>query len=193
MIDGLSFNEEKHEYYYKGKKVPGVTGTINKAGLSDYSMVDPVILEKSIEYGNAVHTLTELHDQDNLSIDSVDPLLLPCLDQYMKFLNDYKVEIIEIEKIIFDPILFYAGKLDRVARIMGRLAIYDVKTGAKMKSHQIQTSAYKEAYIKDKRVACDRYTLYLKEDSYKLRINANRNDFQVFKAALVIGRYLTGC
>lgn len=51
------FNEEQHTYWLGDKRLISVTRLLKKHGLStDYSAVNPDVLEKAAKKGTAVHS-----------------------------------------------------------------------------------------------------------------------------------------
>lgn len=195
-IKELLFDETTHTYRYDGQLVPGVTSVLEGVGLSDFSMVPPDILEQAKAFGTEVHRITEKLDRNEDIPTGISEASGLYLCHYIKFLNDLDVEIIDIEKRVFCEKFLYAGTLDRIA-VLKKLSLqpvlFDIKTGQKSISHQVQTAAYEYAYKTDKRQKMDRYTLYLSEDGYKLsEAHASRKDFDVFLAALSVHNFKKG-
>lgn len=195
-IDGLTFDEATHTYRYNGNLVPGVTTVLNNVGISDFSMVHPDVLSQAQAFGKEVHAATEFVDRDLPVPGNISDAAGLYLCHYIQFLSDLDVKIIEVEKRIFCKKYLYAGTLDRVAvikKISDQPVIFDIKTGQKGISHQVQTAAYEYAYKTDKRQNMDRYTLYLSNDGYKIsEAHTGRQDFDVFLAALSIYNYKQG-
>lgn len=189
-IKELLFDETTHTYRYDGKLVPGVTSVLEGVGLSDFSMVPPDILAQAKEFGNEVHRITEKLDRNEDIPTGISEASGLYLCHYIKFLNDFEVEIVEIERRVFCEKYLYAGTLDRIAvlkKLSDQPVLFDIKTGQKSISHQVQTAAYEYAYKTDKRQKMDRYTLYLSEDGYKLsEAHTSRKDFDVFLSALSV-------
>jgi|10_taG_2_1085330.scaffolds.fasta_scaffold99388_2 hypothetical protein len=192
-IDGLVFDEETHTYRYEGQLVPGVTTVLEGVGISDFSMVPPNVLAQAQSFGTEVHNATEIFDRGEAIPDSISEATERYLCHYISFLRDFEVKFIEIEKKVFCKKYLYAGTLDRIAtlkKISNRPVLYDIKTGQKSISHQIQTAAYEYAYKQDKRSNMDRYTLYLSPDGYKLsEPYKSRQDLDVFLSALSVYNY----
>lgn len=58
--EDLTFVEETHEYFYKGKKLISTTQLMQKHGLApNYSDVDPEVLKRKAEFGTFVHKQIE--------------------------------------------------------------------------------------------------------------------------------------
>ena len=155
----ILFSEEGHEYTLGGIHVPSVSELMSPI-LSDFE-IDP----KYAERGTAVHTLTELWDTDLYLPELADDELTPYMMAYEDFHDQYDVEIIQLEEIVFNPTLMYAGRLDRVWRIGGADHLTDIKTGGKYKQHLFQGCAYRMASTRDVEHISN---LYLNPFSFKL-------------------------
>lgn len=189
-IDGLEFDPVEHSYFYNGVKCPGVTGTLESVGLSDFSMVAPDILAQAQAFGTEVHKRCEDNDLDRLDESSLTDLVAMHVMQWNQFLSDMKVTIKEVEKVVFHPAFKYAGTLDRIAEIKGKLYILDIKTGPKMRSHAIQTAAYDGALNHaDKRKSLKRACVLLTEKGYKFEEHKGPEDFSIFLSALAVRNY----
>ena len=117
-----------------------------------------------------------------------DPRVAPYLWSWTKFLNERRPIFMEVEQRIVHPRYLYAGTFDFLARIDGRVALADIKTGASRRSHVLQLAAYSmgrmsEQIVMDQwhRYAVpedatyrpmprirDYYMLYLKPTGYEL-------------------------
>lgn len=155
----ILFTEEGHEYTLGGIHIPSVSELMSPI-LSDFE-IDPRYAER----GTAVHTLTELWDTDLYLPELADDELTPYMMAYEDFHDQYDVEIIQLEEIVFNPTLMYAGRLDRVWRIGGADHLTDIKTGGKYKQHLFQGCAYRMASTRDVEHISN---LYLNPFSFKL-------------------------
>jgi hypothetical protein len=184
----LSFDEAKHEYSYAGKKVPGVTSIL--APLVDYSMIPREVMERAQLLGQAVHKATELHDQDELDMDSLDPQLVPYLDAWIKFREEVDFHPVGVEGQIFHPTYRYAGTYDRLGEVRGEMAILDIK---KMMTLGpvigLQLAAYLAAHNHKHpgRPAVARYALGLRADgTYQLQRYDDPTDWPTFLSLLTL-------
>jgi hypothetical protein len=76
-------------------------------------------------------------------IDSIVAPYMPC---YFEFLSDTGAEPLEGEKVVSHRLYGYAGRLDKIYRIRGRLTVLDFKVTAAMpKTVWVQLAAYVEA------------------------------------------------
>jgi PD-(D/E)XK nuclease superfamily len=187
----LTFDELKHEYRHGGKVVHSVTQILQNAGLIDLSMVKEDVLEYRRVLGTAVHRATELYDQDDLDVDSLDDRIRPYLDAWVKFKSDTQIVIEENELRLFHPVYRFAGTLDRVGKIGKDRALIDLKTGLMYPSYGPQTAAYKSAYeFQTKKKVQKRYTVQLKDDgNYRLEPMTDEDDWSVFLACLTLKNF----
>lgn len=187
----LTFDELKHEYRHNGRTVHSVTQILQHAGLIDLSMVKEDVLEYRRVLGTAVHRATELYDQDDLDIESLDDRIRPYLDAWIKFKKDTQIVIEENELRLFHPIYRFAGTLDRVGKIGKDRALIDLKTGLMYPSYGPQTAAYKSAYeLQKKKKVQKRYTVQLKDDgNYRLEPMTDEDDWSVFLACLTLKNF----
>ncbi len=189
----LEFDAESHRYTAGAFLVPGVTSII--APQTAIGRLPKEQLEAARIRGTEVHELTETwdngpDDQDGTSLIAEEMGWGGYLDAWRKFLADKKPEIHAVELMVYHTRLRYAGTLDRLLTIDGRLAILDIKTGDAEKSYRMQTAAYLEAYNEDLirgEPATARYALHLKPNGkYVLQEHKNKTDFAAFVAALTL-------
>lgn len=156
-------------YYIKNNKYISVTEilkTIDKPGLNFWKMQqaakvalgDPSLNEqevmgkvreigsKAASRGRIVHSLTEAADVEGslISVESVMPEIRNYLKAFNKFKKDTNIKLLYNEQIVFNLDENYAGQLDRIYEIDGKIVLADIKTGkAFYRDHALQTSAYK--------------------------------------------------
>jgi hypothetical protein len=150
----LHFDDVNHIYTYNGTVIPSVSELMKRAGLTtDYSMVNPDVLEKARRRGLRVHEITEILDRGDspdLSIVERDIYddVMRMVHAYGRFKSDYKPELIENEKRLVYfwedadyPV--YGGTMDRVFRIDGVEYTGDIKCTSTMPvSVGVQTEMY---------------------------------------------------
>jgi hypothetical protein len=186
MSTEIKFDEERHKYTNDGINIPSVTTILGAVGLPDLSAIPVTALQWKAELGTMVHLATELDDLGELDDGSLDDRIVPFLEAYRRFKSESGFEIIDMEKVVYDPTLKYAGKLDRFGILNGKRTLLDIKTGVfDPLSVGPQTAAYAKSYGK-----CNRYALQLKDDgTYKLHRLNNQNDFNIFLSALNIYKW----
>ncbi len=145
----FNFSPEKHEYTLDGIIIPSVTQVISP--LSDYSRVNPDLLERARLYGNAVHEMVRLWLANNLDEDSLDEQLKPALEslqawyyngQFASAIDEHGI-ICEVPK--YHSALQYAGTPDI---IIDSVAIIDVKTRqCNRTTDTLQLAGYEQLHI----------------------------------------------
>jgi len=191
-----------HQYYREdGIKVPGVSEILKKSGIVDMSYMQenaPQLLEASQKKGTDIHRMLELYDK---GIEDEESRKLEFeygsyLDVWKDFLEQEKgaIQTRFIEYTFGNETLGFAGTLDRVIVINGHWAILDIKTGSKQKHHALQLAAYKFLLDHDRSDGAfgfvyKRYSVYLKEDGYKLAKYESNLDEPAFIGALNIVKW----
>ncbi len=135
------FDEAAHRYTVGGKEVPSVSRLLKPLTDLAYKDIDKAVLREAAEFGTAVHACTEYYDKGELDEDSVLPEWRPYLDAYLKWRRDVRPEILHIEDRL--GCSKYAGTLDRICRIDGKLWVVDLKTTSEIHPHVgVQLAAY---------------------------------------------------
>ena len=177
----VTFNSLNHEYTAHGVKYPSVTQVISSAGLyGDTSF----FTDYSRDRGTFVHLAIQLHLSGELDEDTIDPVILPYFEAWTSFVKEAGYVSDECEKVMASDIYHFAGTIDHIGHLNGHFCLLDVKSGAPSPSHAIQTAGYS---ILLKHPGVKRFSLYLKDNgTYKLIENKDRQDEQIFKAALAV-------
>lgn len=190
----ITFDHIAHQYYIDHTPVKSVTQILKGAGLCDYSMVPPDVLQRAADFGTAVHKATELYDKDDLDADTLDPALIPYLDAWMSFIKMAHWSTTHCEQVVYSKKYLYAGTYDRKGFYNDKLTILDIKTGirskATIKVAGIQLSGYEIAYNENdgkngkiKQRAC----VWLAGDgTFKLETYNDKADQARFLACLTI-------
>jgi hypothetical protein len=137
-IDGGFYLEATHCYRdSSGVVIPSVTGVFDALGLSDFSMIDPAVLEWKRGFGSAVHKGIELLTQGKLDWDTCPDEIIPAIVGVESWLREVKYEPLAAEekKIIVLNGMKIGGTLDHrgslIYKGVRRSCILDVKTGSK--------------------------------------------------------------
>jgi hypothetical protein len=145
MVDlsDLTFQEDGHVYKFKGAVVPSVTqilGGLIKVEISGYEwyvspsgdVISADRIDLAGDHGNAVHKgayIIATEGRDALDWDHLDPDLVHPLREFCRWEDLHKPEYIFNEKLLYSPSMQFAGTLDILARISGRLDLVDIKSG----------------------------------------------------------------
>jgi len=155
----VEFNEYLHEYSLQGIHVPSVSELLRPVS-GDFEC-DPRYAER----GTTIHNLTDLYDRGLFFDGLADDEIYPYMAAYFDFHDAHDIEVVASEKIVFNPNLLYAGRLDRIWKIDGIRHLTDTKTGSKYKQHLYQVVAYAMAEGGE---AMSLSNLYLTPYSHKL-------------------------
>ena len=181
-MNNLTFQQEGHEYYYEGKKVPCVSDIIQHFGISNFSFVNPEVLEAAREFGTNVHSTCELHDRNDLA--ECDPLIEPYLDQWIRFKDNEGIDSFDlIEEPLYSKVWGFAGTPDRVC---GDTDV-EIKTGAKTVANKIQSALYKILIDENCKVKIkNRWVVHLKPDTYTFVWYRDKTDLNIAKSLISI-------
>lgn len=191
----ILFDESAHRYTVDGIIRPSVTTILKEFGLYPDYQPDP----KYMERGTAVHKLTELYDQGEVTeqgweewrrADAAveDPFwkLTPYLDAYLQFLMDFSPTWTHIESRVFSANLNVCGTLDRAGIINGKRCVLDIKATNSMPATctGLQLAAYVMMHALPDFRSVSRIGLALSDDGkYKIAYYEDPNDFDMFVSA----------
>lgn len=133
-----SFDEENHIYSVEGIPVPSTTTIIKEAGMM-----------KNLDFytsggsgrGTYIHKLTEQYDKGTMDWGQVGEYL-PYVNAYIEFKEKYNLEVLLREEKAYNRAYWYAGQMDIVGRVNGKLFVIDIKTGQEEKWHYLQLILY---------------------------------------------------
>ena len=193
MVDLLEFESLSHTYAWDGVRVPSVTTVIRP--LEAYSRMSEEMLRPYAERGTAVHTLTEVWDTTGEQPEDMDPSLAGYLKAWIDFRTDHEFQPIAIEQRLYHGGRGFAGTIDRVGRVRGRISVVDIKTSAKLgPAIGVQLAGYKELWNWNERRdehAYGRYAVQLMADgTYRLMEYDCPLDVAVFWGCLDIHNWL---
>lgn len=195
----LTFDEAAHRYYWNGQPVPNVT-TIIKS-LSDYSMVNPEVLERARQQGVAIHKMVELDIADDLDVDTLPEWMRGYHKAWKLFQAEAAFDVWVSEHRLYHPKMGYAGTPDLIGiftrgDFAGEQSIIDVKRSFMAgPAIGVQIAAYVSAWNAnliraDKRKVSGRYGLQLRPNgTYRLEPFTDPLDIAVFTACLTTYRW----
>lgn len=139
MIAAPSFryDELDHAYYLNDQRIPSITQLIEMGGLvngKDY------FTEESRQRGTEVHALCADWDMRALDPLTVTSNRRPYLLAYIAACDALKPEWEAIEEADVHPDYKFAGRTDRVGRVLGLRSVVEIKSAAKARHHPVQTA-----------------------------------------------------
>jgi hypothetical protein len=182
----LTFDPKAHAYFWDGRPVPSVTQILDIVPLDFHCA--PGVLAAAMERGQHVHMATAYHDEGTLDEASVRDEIRPYLTAWIKFRQDTGYQPTLTEKQGCNSRYGYAGTVDSVGTVGGRIWLLDRKSGIVPARSALQTAAYAEldeikTYPKPERY-CVRLMpdgTYSMSEQYK-----SAQDFAVFLAFLKV-------
>ncbi|MFQ5786728.1 MAG: hypothetical protein ACE5H1_01980 [Thermodesulfobacteriota bacterium] len=174
----LKFNPQTHEYHLDEMKIPGVSEIIKVMGIVSYDNIPVEILENKRYQGERVHQATHLIDLNAFNGCDLEDDIASYVQAYIDFKKEYNPEILSLEEPIYysKGSVCYAGTRDRKYKIGSETWCLDIKTSTPKRWHRLQTAAYWNCDITDKR-GC----LYLNKDgTYKLTEHEEKEDLAIW-------------
>ena len=140
----LEFDDETHCYLCDGVIVPSVS-KILKTFFDDYVNVSRPVLEQAAERGTELHSAIEVYEKTGQESD------LQEFRNYLFLKKHFNIKNISNELSVFyeeGGIVLFAGRLDQIIEIDGKLGINDFKRVSAPNKEKIsyQLNLYKLAY-----------------------------------------------
>lgn len=189
----LEFDEATHTYRLGETVLTSVTQVLAQAGLADFSA--PWFTEAIKARGTYLHQAIQLDVEGDLDDETLDAQLRGGVDGWRKFLADTGARIEHGERLLCDPDLRVAGRLDYILlmpdpRHPGRMVrtLVDIKRGL-YPCAAIQLAAYVDmaSALYDGPVSFHRAALVLPGDgSYRLHPFTDHLDRATWHAAVRI-------
>ena len=190
--------DDQHRYWLGTRQLPGVTATLQDAGLVDFSGVPPDVLEEARVRGTETHRATALDDAGQLDETTLAENVRPRLAAWRAFRAEREFEPILIEHLVYSARHGFAGTLDRVGIVPpSTTVLLDLKaTYVIPRSVGPQTAAYQIAYEEagnDAMPITERWCVHLRGDGrYKVHPLTDPMDRAVWLAALTLARWKEG-
>lgn len=182
-----TFEAKTHTYQYDGIQIPSVTQVLSVSGLDDVSRIPFYNLEKARQVGEAVHEATQLLDEQDLEVESLDPQIIGYIAAYRKFREENPMEWDQIEHRHIGELagMRYGMCVDRLAHSEEwDVILVDIKTASrKSPTWQVQTAAYAIGLgiFEHSR----RFVVHLaKNGTYKLIAQNDARDAEIWECAL---------
>lgn len=178
----LEFDESKHEYKRDGVILPSVTQIISI--LHDFNGIPTQNLEYARGRGLAVHKAIEIFNLGKEFAEPLDPVIVPYLDAWEKFISETGMEITATEQHLDHPRLHYAGTFDARGHKGREKWLLDVKAvNVLSRATGVQLAAYEQLTGEVLR----RAAVQVKPDgTYVFQEYDSRSDWPIFVSCLTI-------
>ncbi len=189
----LQFNSERHEYRLDGALIPSVTQILRPLTDHEYRYVAADVMERASALGTAVHRMIELDCAGILDEAALHDDLRIYLGQWRQFRAQSGFVPIHSEQRVCSRAFGYAGTLDLIGRLNGRIALIDAKRCASVpKTAGPQTAGYETAFREQSGMTdpIDRFALHLAPERWRLVPFTDPADKRVFLASLTLHRWL---
>jgi hypothetical protein len=155
----LEYDDKVHSYKVEGVKVPSVTRVVDgcfpkdlthwalSIGQEEYDKV----INDALEVGNDTHQWIEDYINYGHACEDTDGLwrcnhILKPVKAFLEWEEEYNPEWVDAERKVYCDKYKYAGTVDAVAKINGRVCVIDFKTSKKIyKPYHLQVTAYAQA------------------------------------------------
>jgi hypothetical protein len=170
----LRLDEESHTYWLGDRQIPGISALLRYWGFID----DTYYTEEGREVGRAVHA--GIHDIEMggaAAGEFTNLKILSRIDEYMRFKSDKDFRVRRVEQIYADPAGRYACKIDLLGTFGESTtgALVELKCGAELPWHRLQTGGQRRCIIDDSFGTIRRFALYLPlKGRYNLKEHTDR-------------------
>jgi hypothetical protein len=202
-MNGLTYNDDLHEYRVNGAVVPSVTQILAPLSAMEYRGVDPDVMDRAAQLGKAVHRMIELDIAGMLDVDALSDLLRPYFVAWRNFRALSGFRALLSEQRVLSARYGYAGMLDLFGALNGDAALIDAKRTAQVpRTAGPQTAGYELALRESMPEAVaevasgprggriKRYALHLQpEGKWTLVPFRDPNDQRVFLSALTLNTW----
>lgn len=189
----LDFDEKSHTYTLNGIGLPSVTTIMKPLSDSKYLTVRTDVLDNAANKGSIVHNAIENYLK--FGIEDISEEYKPYFLAFLEFLSDKQPTILATETKVYHKFLRYAGTVDLVCIIDGKVYLIDYKTTAvliKMLT-KVQLEAYAKALDSHDFKVDTKAILHLKKDgTYKFEEEENNDSesWTVFGCLLTVNSYI---
>ena len=140
----LKFEEKRHVYRLNGIMIPSVTTIMKPLSQTLYKGVDEDMLSKAAHKGTVVHNAIENYFL--YGVEDIDMTYWLFFKAFMDWVKDYNPEPLHNEFAVYHKALRYAGTVDMIAEVDGKVTLIDFKTSVAV--NKMLTSVQLEAYEK---------------------------------------------
>ena len=198
----LEYDDKAHSYKVEGVKVPSVTRVVDgcfpkdlthwalSIGQEEYDKV----ISEALEIGNDTHQWIE--DYINYGHACIEPedYISKSVNAFLDWTTEYNPEWVDAERKVYCDKYKYAGTVDAVAKINGRIVVIDFKTSKKIyKPYHLQVTAYAQAIKRMDGLRRWPLGIILRLDKetgkFEQKVFEPKNNFNTFKKCLELKQW----
>ena len=198
----LDYDDKAHSYKVDGIKVPSVTRVVDGCfpkNLTDWALSVGEeeyhrVIEDALEIGNDAHKWIEDYITFGHACNDPGHHVFNPIKAFLKWLEDVKPDWGDAERKIYCDRFKYAGTVDAVAKINGRVCVIDFKTSKKIyKPYHLQVTAYAQAIKRIDGLRQWPLGMILRLDKetgeYEQKVFEPKDHFNVFKKCLELRQW----
>lgn len=188
----LTFEEQKHIYRLNGMMLPSVTTLMKPLSEDFYDGISPEVLDRAAKRGTAIHNAVENFAQ--FGIEDITPEYAGYFRAFLSWWKARKPEPLAKEHRVYHKVLLYAGTVDLICEIKGRLTLVDYKSSASVNSKLcgVQLEGYDRALESHGIKVDDRIILHLTKNGVFEEVPFQRSQkcWSVLSALLTVRNYM---
>jgi hypothetical protein len=165
MAEKVRLDAATHTYWLGDKKVPGYSEIIKEMGVAKENKF---YTDAGREEGISLHLWLAFLVRGKVPSAPPDPRIAGRVEGIQKFIKDTGFKIVGGEEPMYNPFIRYACTPDLWGHMGGKSWTIDLKRGAKLKIHRLQTFAQQTALSANGFMSQKRGVLYLKDGDYRL-------------------------
>ena len=176
----IRFDPIEHRYFYGDRPVPGFSQIIKDLGFP----TNPFWTLGGRDEGTALSVWCLFLAQGQEPADPPDDRIAGRVEGFRRFMAECSFEFVGGEEPQYCPIPEYMCKPDLWGKLNSINSVVEVKRGAAMGIHKLQTAAQALALMAGGFSVVRRFCLYLKDGGYSLVPHKDRSDYQYWKSCV---------
>lgn len=141
-LSNFVFDKKNHRYTLAGEVIPSVTTVLGVWRPIPNFMLFEDSFVLACQFGTFVHEATEADDLGRERDPEIVGGVYDAADLWGYFMEASAAEVIAVEQRIYSAEWWYAGTIDRILNIGGKVTVVDIKTSALNIKGKIQVAAY---------------------------------------------------
>ena len=160
----LTFDEGPHVYRLNGVQIPSVSNIMEPLSRAKYDGVSDSVLQKAADRGTAVHNSIE--NFLKFEFEDFPPEHIGYVNAFKAWWDLMQPQVVGSEVRLYHKQLEYAGTLDLLCVVCGKLCLYDFKTTYQVSEMTcgVQLEAYDQGLQTHGIKVDEKHILHLKKD-----------------------------